>query len=297
MMRGAISAVVFATVTFTGALAHGSDRVAAEALFREGRDAMRRGDARAACDHFAESERLDPAVGTVLNLAECSEMLGRIATAWAHLRQAVDDLPPNDDRVSTAMKKVAALEPRLPRLVVRLASSAPGDTKVTRDDVAIGATSFAIAIPVDPGAHVIVAEAPGHAARTYRVALREGERLEIIADVGERIAPPAAPEKPPAPAGGSSGRLPGWLLLAGSGVAIGVGSVTGLLAIDRDATMDARCEPGRLCDVAGADAGREGRVFDTVSTVSFIAAGALLGAGIIWLVTHPPREARGHATR
>jgi hypothetical protein len=58
-----------------------ADSAAAEALFREGRDAAKHGDLETACADFAESQRLDPAPGTLLNLAECEEKLGRVASA------------------------------------------------------------------------------------------------------------------------------------------------------------------------------------------------------------------------
>src|SRR5262245_1711819 len=79
----------------SGTRAFGQDRdlAAAEALFREARAAMQSGDFDAACAKFEESERLDKAPGTVLNLAECEEKRGRVATAWGHLRRAVDMLP------------------------------------------------------------------------------------------------------------------------------------------------------------------------------------------------------------
>ena len=72
--------------------------VTAEALFRQGRDAMQRQDYETACARFAESNRLDVAAGTLMNLATCEEKLGRVATAWQHWREAIDLLPAGDDR-------------------------------------------------------------------------------------------------------------------------------------------------------------------------------------------------------
>src|SRR5262245_28423128 len=53
----------------------------ADAAFEAGRAAMESGDFSTACQHFAESLRLEPAVGTQLNLGECYERLGRYASA------------------------------------------------------------------------------------------------------------------------------------------------------------------------------------------------------------------------
>src|SRR5262249_38113298 len=60
-----------------------SDKVAAEGLFDQGRAAMQRGDFAQACGLLERSQRIDPAVGTLLYLAECYEKSGRTASAWA----------------------------------------------------------------------------------------------------------------------------------------------------------------------------------------------------------------------
>ncbi|HET9930303.1 MAG TPA: hypothetical protein VFQ35_06440, partial [Polyangiaceae bacterium] len=70
------------------ALAETSNSAVAEALFRAGRAAMREHRLGDACDKFSESQRVEPKIGTLLNLALCHEQQGRLATAWAELRLA-----------------------------------------------------------------------------------------------------------------------------------------------------------------------------------------------------------------
>src|SRR6187431_1585248 len=98
------------------ALARDADAAAAEALFDEARRLLASGDVKAACPKFAESYRLDPALGALLNLAACHEKEGRVATAWSEYRDAAAQaLKARDDkRAAYAKKQAATLEPRLP---------------------------------------------------------------------------------------------------------------------------------------------------------------------------------------
>jgi hypothetical protein len=290
-MRALVIPIVVALVCAPlAAQAGGTDPAAAEALFREARDAAKRGDTATACTRFAESHRLDPAPGTLLNLAECEEKLGKIASAWAHLREALDALPPNDDRVASAAAHATELEPRLPRLVVRLAAAAPRDARVERDDAEVGAASLGVPIPIDPGRHWVTVKAAGRRARTYTVQAIEAKRVDVVVDAGE-VDPDAVQPAIASRSGAGNPRTLGYVLLGAGGLALGVGAVTGLLAIDRNAFMNDHCDAARSCDADGLDAGRSGRTFDIVSTVSFIAAGALVVGGIVWIVTHPSKEA------
>src|SRR5262245_59132112 len=98
------------------ALAQSRDAATAEALFRQGRAAMESKNFQEACPKFAESQKLDPAAGTLMNLATCEEKLGKLASAWQHWKEALDALPQKDDRVTFAKGRVDELEKKLPRL-------------------------------------------------------------------------------------------------------------------------------------------------------------------------------------
>ncbi len=92
------------------ARADGDPPPPAEALFREGREAMKRGDYAVACPKFEESQKLDPANGTLLNLALCEEALGHPERARELLRDVLAASDLDEQRRAIAAEHAAALE-------------------------------------------------------------------------------------------------------------------------------------------------------------------------------------------
>ncbi|HEU4535553.1 MAG TPA: hypothetical protein VFS00_15605, partial [Polyangiaceae bacterium] len=206
-----------------GASAQGAgDAAAAEELFREAKALLGRGDYEQACPKLAESHRLDPAGGTVLTLALCYRAQGKLASAWASFQEALarakQDRRPDRERV--AAREIAAIEPALSRLRVRVepaAAALPG-FRLLRDGLPLGPASYGVASPVDPGEHEVVASAEGY--RPFRAALKVGgpaEAREVLVPALEREAPasvsPSAVATPPlsSPRGTLAAPSPGTL--------------------------------------------------------------------------------------
>ena len=158
---------------------------AAEALFESGHEAMSKGDYDTACARFAESNRLEPAVGSLLNLAACEEKRGRLATSWQLFKRVMSDLPPGDDRYPLAQRRASALRPRVPHVTLKLASDAPKQTTVKYGGVVLGQASFDVPLPFDPGEHTLLVGAPEREARSYTVVVSEGETKVLTVGPGD----------------------------------------------------------------------------------------------------------------
>ncbi|MBI4953662.1 MAG: hypothetical protein HY908_16675 [Myxococcales bacterium] len=173
------------------------DPVAADALFAQAQEALTAGDWPAACHKFAASMELDPAASTLINLGKCSDHDGRLAEAWERYQRArvqnretagEQRRQELDDYLDTVL---AALEPRLPRLRLRLAHR-PAELHVIRDEREVAAVLFGEAVPIDPGVHRIAATARGHERYEREVDVPEGKTVDVDIDLRPSVAP--APE-------------------------------------------------------------------------------------------------------
>jgi serine/threonine-protein kinase len=213
-----------------GQSGRGPDKAAAEALFEEGRQLAQDGATAAACAKFEQSESLEPAAGTLLNLADCYEKLGRTASAWGALRDATAraELAGEARRAEAARAKAASLEVRLPRLRLVL-DDAPAGLKVQQDQRVVVDALWGTPLPVDPGRHEVSAGAPGFVSWSQAVEVPSGPTL-IEVHI-PRLVPATVPAPPLADERLSRGTAPSSL---GSqrtlGLAIGAAGAGGLIA-------------------------------------------------------------------
>jgi len=286
------------------------DPAAAEGLFRDAIKALDAGDWAAACPKFSASMELDPSPGTSINVARCHEHDGKLAKAWAEyqrakvLNQETAGTQRKQELAIYIDKQIAVLEPRLPRLRIRV-SARPEGLHVERDGQPVPAGALGEPVPVDPGTRVVTVGAPGHRTERREVAVAEGQSADVTIELALEATPPpttnptatVAPRRttPPARSDGeeapSSGRRTLAFGLIGAGVVgLGIGAVTGGLAIGKNSdVIDDGCDAKtRTCgSQAGIDAARAGRTLATVSTVAFVAGAALGGAGVVLLLVRP----------
>ncbi len=299
-LRLAGRALVAALLLATPVVAQPRDPAAAEALFLDGRKAAAAGDQATACARFRESQRLDPAIGTVLNIAICEEALGQLASAWQHYQECAQGLPPGDDRQTMARVGVERLEKRAPRLTLALAPGAVEGTRVERDGIELSSASFGVALPVDPGNHSVLVLAPGHEPRSYALSLREAQRETLVVEpgavsvgappVGATTAQPAGVAPQPAGDGptrktGSSSKTAGYVI-GGIGVAgLLTSAVTGAMVLGKKGVVERECNADKECSQAALDAGEAGKTLSTVSTIAFAVGAVGVGVGAYLVIS------------
>jgi hypothetical protein len=286
----------------TLASAQSTDAPAAEELFLRGREAARVGDYQSACPRFKESYELEPAVGTLLNLAICEQELGQLAMAWQHLRQVRERLSSTDPRVSVTEARLAEVERRLPRVSIRLDQRAVKNTIVERDGLALGPASLGVALPLDPGPHDIVVKAPGRAARRYHFVLAEGEQRELVVAPGEiehRMSqasavgaraqgdPPSADTDQPAGTDDKR-RNVGIAALIIGGAALAVTAVGAGVVLHSKGVVERECADGECTSKDGVDAAERGKLASLVSTAAFVVGVLASGTGAWLVVTSGP---------
>ncbi|GAC1359440.1 MAG: hypothetical protein NVSMB47_12270 [Polyangiales bacterium] len=140
-----------------------SERAIAESLFQQAKTLSKKGDYAAACPKFAESFRIDAAGGTALNLADCLEHDGKLASAYGMFQKArVMALGASrQDRVQIADEHLAALAPRLSHVIFAVPPAARvAGLEVLLDGVSLGPASWGTPLMVDAGEHAVLARAP-----------------------------------------------------------------------------------------------------------------------------------------
>jgi hypothetical protein len=302
------SCLVLALVTLS-TVAGAQDSATAEAMFKHGLAELKAGHFDKACPALDESFRLDPRAGTLFTSAECDFAWGKLATALARYDEYlsfVDRLPADQrtrqaERVKAAKDKKHALESEVPRMTV-IVQDPPAGLVVKRDNLEQRPATFGIALPVDPGEHVVTAEAPDRTPRTWKVSVPKGAKesvaisLELAAAAAPSPGPSAANTAPAAPASVAQSsqppsRVPVYVAGGVGIVGIVVGAVAGGMAMSQKKTIDNHCV-GKVCDQQGYDAVGSIKTTGLISTVGFGVgvAGLAVGGFLLWYQSGKGKE-------
>jgi hypothetical protein len=306
-----VSALATGTVTLCAHADPADEKAAAQVLFDQGRALVERGDFEGACPKFAESQRIDPGLGTILWLADCYENDGKTASAWgAFMAAAGTAALRHDERERIARERAANLEPKLVRLRIGVPADPPPGLAIRRDGMMLGNAEWGVAVPVDPGTHVVTATAPGRSPWSTSIRVSEADGLAAIA-VPELDPVPVAALTPKAPRSAATEATvtsrPDGTFQRAAGLGVGGAGVAALLAgafvsLRAKATYDEsnagtapHCLSDNECDAAGKAYRSQADSLATVATIAMTAG--LVGAvgGAVLYFTAPSAAPRAVA--
>lgn len=298
-----IICVVVATLVGVVEVAEAQNAAQAEQLFREAKTLFDAGKVEEACKTWEASERLDPSLGTLTNIANCREKNGDLATAWeafVSLERRTAGIGKYASLNQLGKTRAAALEPRLSYLTINVPDEVRVDgLEVLRGGVVIDTGAWNRALPIDGGTHTITGRAPGHEAWSTTVTVAaEGDRKAVEVPrfkairnpqpgagktvIINRDAPSTFTRKRKIAVGVAGGAVAGIAV----GVAFGLASAR---SADKASSLcpDTNCE--RFEDANQLN--KQSRDRALYANVGFgVGAAAVAGAAFLWITGRPERR-------
>jgi hypothetical protein len=218
---------------------------------------------------------------------------GKLTDAREQLKVCIDPRCPAILR-EDCTQRMDELEGAMPTIVFDAKDEQGRDlvlVRVTVDARPLSDRLDGRALSVDPGEHTFIFESPGKPPVTRRFVLKEGEKERreriVLGATPSTALPPPPDEVPPEPASpGKVPRLTGIVLGSAGLVGIGMGAVFGALTIYNWSNSRNECRSPANCPEHGqALADHDSAVTAAgISTVAFIAGGALLAGGLaLWV--------------
>lgn len=297
--------------TATAQPAGAGSAAAAERLFDEGRTLMTQGRYEEACQRLAESQRLNPGTGTLLNLADCYEHIGREASAWAtyKLAETFARRQAHSARIALAVEGTTRTSTRLAFMTIAVPTATPG-LVVKRNEETVGVGSFGVAVPVDPGVYVLTATSDHHVpwrkditvARAERVvvsipALAAAEARAVPAGAPASGAPSAAPPNAERANVGGEQRALGWITTGVGVVGIGAALAFGISAKSKNDTARRDECTAVSCTSRGGALIDDAESAAALSTAFAVGGAIAMAGGIVLVLTAPRSEGRGRDAR
>jgi serine/threonine-protein kinase len=271
-------------------------------LFDEGLELLKKEQTKEACSRLEASQRIDPAVGTLLYLGECFQKLQRTASAWASFREAASMARAQGQasRAEAGERRARELEPRLGRVILKpLWIQAPLGLQLVRDGEKLPAASLGSALPSDAGEHVLEVSAPGYLSSRVNFSLTDAATLTVELPILLPEPSAVVPEPTPAPLPIEAEKSLHPLTWVGVGVGvagIAAGAFFGVRASSKDHDAKKYCEGARCFDTAGSELSSQARTSAVIANVCY-GVGALgvvtgLAAAFFGGSTKPAQSAR-----
>jgi hypothetical protein len=285
-------ALLAASATHSAREAKAQDTAAAaEALFQQGKALTDKKAYAEACPKFEASFKLDKQLGTLLNLADCEEHLGKLASAWARWGEARElASKTGDKRAEFAEQHQAALLPKLSMLEITIAKPVP-TLDVMRDGTRLDPGAYSVPLPIDPGAHTITIQRGKQLLKKQEISTKQGETQTLAFDL-------VALDKaiPPDETSGlvfvsqPSGLKTAGFVIGGVGIASVVGAVVlEAVALSHKSTAKQGDCQGTLCTPTGLDEISTARTFANAGQWVGIGGITLVAVGVTLLIAAPSK--------
>jgi hypothetical protein len=277
-------------------------RTAARDLATQGAQAFEAGEYAQASDFFRRAHELVPAPSIALLQARSLAKLGQLLEALDIYEQTARFKLPDDapeaylQAVETARSEMDEVRHRLPRLkliLVGVGSNEP--VQVSTDDKPTPNALLGVERPINPGLHRIEARVSGQLRATRELSIVEGQNYQIELDVRPAqpapkpvvVAPPA-PSPAPTSSAHSWRKTGGYAALGVGALGLGIGTYTGILALNHKSDLDSVCSP--TCPPSSAADIDSFRTNRTISYVSFGVGIAAAATGVVLLTLGNPSQ-------
>lgn len=295
-----------------------SDEQRAVVLFDKGRKLARDGRCAEAVPVLLESLRYAEGVGPLLNLGNCFETLGKIASAHRYFVKAEQVAAARDDtkRREEASQRARSIEKDVSMLIIHVpAWVRTASTAVRVDGELVAKDQWEKPMPIDPGPHEVEVSSPPSPKQAESVTVPgKGARTEWTATTADRspasISPPsnalhapvasveptkeprAASPRPPA----SSSQQSVGLVAGGVGiVGLATSAVFGVLALNAHASVVDQCPTYPTCPASNRAAldteNHDASTYGTISTIGVVVGALLLAGGSVLFFTAPRQHA------
>jgi hypothetical protein len=278
-------------------------QAAAREKGKEGLSLYGAGKWQEAYEKLAEADKLYHAPTLVLYMARCQRQLGKLLAALDLYERVLDEVIPASapqaflDAKEIARTERKALMKLVPQLKITVAGVNAEAARVTLDGKPVATLNKEQL--VNPGIHVVEAEAPGVAPTGETISLAEGGYGEVKLVLeprsegeGEGEGASGGGSAGPRPAiSGGAGASEGSLLPAGiafavGAIGLGLGAAAGAIALNNAADIKSRCV-GNQCLASDKDEAATVEALGNLSTAGFAVCGAGIVAGVVLLLVRP----------
>lgn len=247
---------------------------AARAAFEEGLREEAAGLPEDACDAYRRSLALVRELGPLTKVAGCDLRAGHILDGIRVYEEVLGRMPADDPERARIGVELDAAKKRVAHLKLKLGADAPVGTKarVNGKEVALPLAD----LPLDPGSHTVVVEAPGRAASVVTVTLADGATQEMVVPREEK-----APALPVAPAERDRSLwIGGWVAGSVGLASFVVAGITGAKLLSEHSEFeDCQATPG--CDAQAIADGVDGLLIANGWAFGIGAVGVAVGATLI----------------